>query len=143
MTEKKNGAFGRVSWKSIRPGSGLLPTFASWRLATEKVAGKWGYISSDGAIRIAPQFDEVLDFSSGLAPASIGGKLGYISQSGQWIIPAQFVVVHSLGNPMAGNFQGGLALLVVRNGSGERDLSMEYIDKKGKVVFGPAHMTGL
>jgi len=113
-------------------------------LAAVKVAGKWGYISLDGAIRITPLFDEVGDFFSGFAPASIGGKVGYISQTGQWIIPAQFVVAHVDGGPMsAGNFKDGLALLVIRDGSGERDLSMEYIDKKGKIVYGPAHMTGL
>jgi hypothetical protein len=47
---------------------------------------KVGYIDSKGLIRVAPEFDDGLPFSNGLAAVSIKGKWGYIDERGAMAI---------------------------------------------------------
>ncbi|HKW18790.1 MAG TPA: WG repeat-containing protein [Terriglobales bacterium] len=57
---------------------------------------KGGYLSADGSWAIKPQFDDLRDFSEGLAAVNIGakcgmgGKWGYIEKSGRSVIPVRF-----------------------------------------------------
>lgn len=94
--------------------------------------GKYGFIDPKGAVVINFQFDEVGDFSEGLAWVRVGrstvngihnpGSCGYIDQSGKFVIQSQFAE--------AGNFSEGLAPVAFwdRNGRG-------YIDRSGKLVI--------
>jgi hypothetical protein len=49
----------------------------------------WGFINSRGIV-IPPQFEEVGDFSEGLAEVKVGDKWGFINRVGEMVIPPQF-----------------------------------------------------
>ena len=46
---------------------------------------KWGFINPNGEIMIEPKFDEVENFSNGLAQVSIDGDWGYINKTGEFV----------------------------------------------------------
>ncbi len=48
-----------------------------------EIGGEWGYIDKAGKVVIAPQFDDALDFSEGLASVRIGWKWCYIDKTGK------------------------------------------------------------
>lgn len=58
---------------------------------------KGGYLNTKGEWAIKPQFDDLRDFSDGLAAVNLGanclmgGKWGYIDKEGQTVIPFEFV----------------------------------------------------
>src|SRR5260370_31113407 len=70
-------------------------------LAPVQVAGKWGYIDSEGKITIEPQFGDVGSFQEELAPVSLGGRWGYRDKSRTITINPHFA--------HAGVFSVGLA----------------------------------
>lgn len=94
--------------------------------------GTYGFIDRNGKLVIDFQFDEVGDFSEGLAWVRVGrstvngihnpGSCGYIDHSGKFVIQSQFAE--------AGNFSEGLAPVAFwdRDGRG-------YIDRSGKLVI--------
>ena len=51
---------------------------------------KWGFIDHTGKFVIPPQFDEVYDFSQGLAKVHKEFKFGFIDCAGRVVIPLQF-----------------------------------------------------
>ena len=55
-----------------------------------ELRSKFGYISKEGKKAIDFRFDEVKDFSEGLAAVKIGVHWGYIDMSGIYVIPSQF-----------------------------------------------------
>ena len=82
---------------------------------------KSGFINAKGEVVIKSRFDEVKDFSDGLALAQIGshkilrrgketryitGLWGYIDTRGKFVIPPKYAD--------AGNFSEGLAAVVTR-----------------------------
>lgn len=70
--------------------------------------GKWGYITNNGEMSVAPQFDEAKDFKGGFAAVRKDTEWGYISETdGSLTIPIQFSV--------AGDFSNGLALAQLPN----------------------------
>jgi len=46
------------------------------------IDGKWGYLNSQGAMAITPQFDTALPFYNGMAQVSAGSTSGYIDPPG-------------------------------------------------------------
>src|SRR5437660_12636727 len=84
-----------------------------------KMNGRYGYITKSGKVAINPQFDDVGQFSEGLAPVKLGKTWGYVDRNGKLAINPQFDV--------ADPFSDGLALV----GTGYR---YGYIDKAGKLV---------
>jgi hypothetical protein len=81
----------------------------------------WGFIDLSGAVTVNPIFDEVGEFSDGLAPANYNGKWGYIDKRGAWQIDPSYENAHS--------FVNGLASVEL----GEQTV---FIDKSGQIVFG-------
>ena len=70
--------------------------------------GKFGFKGPDGKTEIEPKFDEVGEFSEGVAPVRLGDKWGYIDHFGSVLSP---VVYQS-----AFRFQNGYAWVTDANG---------------------------
>jgi len=104
-----------------------------------EIKGKTGFIDKSGKVAIAPQFEDVDDFSAGLAAVKVRSnettwcareasgsregftmKWGYIDKSGKFVIPPQF--------ESAAPFAEGLAVI---HQCGEAF----FIDTAGKVVL--------
>src|SRR5208282_2047334 len=51
---------------------------------------RWGYIDSTGKLAINFQFEEVADFSEGLAAVKTGNRWGFIDEDGKFVINPQF-----------------------------------------------------
>lgn len=92
--------------------------------------GKWGFINTKGKEVIPCKYDNVRDFSEGLAVVNIGGefgtslvlggKYGYIDTTGKEVVPLRY--------DDANDFSEGLAPVVLNGKCG-------YINKKGKEVI--------
>jgi hypothetical protein len=54
------------------------------------VNGKQGFIDLNGRIVIPPTFDNVWQFSEGLASAWQNGLVGFIDRSGKFVIPPRY-----------------------------------------------------
>jgi len=82
------------------------------------LANKWSFINKNGII-ISPFFyDEVNDFSEGLAAVKKQDKWGFINKNGELIINAIYEEVYDFDNGLAAAFENGSLL--------------GYIDKDGK-----------
>jgi len=55
-----------------------------------------------GLLVITPQFQEVFDFSEGLAPVMVGTKWGYIDRTGKFVIKPKFSNASTFTNGVAG-----------------------------------------
>ena len=87
---------------------------------------KFGYINKKGKKIIDFRFDEVRDFSEGLAAVRIGVHWGYIDMSGIYAIPSQFDEVYS--------FSGGVACVGIGPAKSRK---YGYIDENGKYIINP------
>ena len=85
--------------------------------------GKYGYINKMGKILIPPKFEQVKNFSEGLAAVKIGEKWGYINEMGKIVISPKF--------DSALRFSQGLAPVkkVAQRWS--------YINQNGEIVIQP------
>ncbi|HEY9896072.1 MAG TPA: WG repeat-containing protein [Candidatus Sericytochromatia bacterium] len=86
--------------------------------------GKAGYMNTQGAIVIAPQFDEAWRFSEGLAAVRKGAQWGFVARTGAFVIPLQFTT-------RPDDFSDGLAAIRTENGL------TGFIDTTGAVVIAP------
>lgn len=84
--------------------------------------GRWGYIDANGKMAINFQFEEVADFSEGLAAVKTGNRWGFIDEDGKFAINPQFDKV--------GSFTDGLVAVNVGHQWG-------YSDKTGKYAINP------
>lgn len=96
-------------------------------LAMVEIKEKWGYINTSGEVKINPQFEDVRDFSEGLAAVkksekNESGKWGFVDDEGTLVINPQFSNV--------GDFNEGLCL--VSDGK-----KYGYINKEGKYAINP------
>jgi hypothetical protein len=70
-----------------------------------------GFINRQGAIVIKPNFEEVKNFSDGLAAVRVGdqasGKWGFINMKGEFIIKPIFDQAHSFSEGFASVSSGG------------------------------------
>ncbi len=83
-----------------------------------KSGGKWGFVDHTGQL-LPLRFDEVREFSEGLAAARQGLRWGFVSTLGVIAIPLQYDAV--------GTFVGGVAIV-------NRDLEYGVIDRAGGLV---------
>jgi len=83
---------------------------------------RWGYIDSTGKLVINSQFEEVADFSEGLAAVKTGSRWGFIDEDGKFVINPQFDEV--------GSFAEGLVAV-------KSDRKWGYLDKTGKYTINP------
>jgi hypothetical protein len=82
---------------------------------------KKGFLDKRGKVIIPCKFDEVKDFSQGLAAARSDKIWGFLDKQGRWKIPPSFDLAQSFSQGFAGVKIGGKA---------------GFIDRKGKMVFG-------
>jgi phage-related protein len=82
--------------------------------------GKWGVLDARGTMAIALKYDEVSQFSGGLAAVKIGRLWSHIDRDGALIIPATF--------DQAGEFSSGLAPATLAGKTG-------LMDKSGNIAF--------
>ena len=87
---------------------------------------KWGYIDKTGKFVIPPQYESAGRFAEGLAPINNCDEAFFIDKSGQKIISGNF--------RYASPFFGGLARVDLMTETG---LMWGYIDKNGKMIWGP------
>ena len=85
-------------------------------------SGKYGFIDKTGKVVIPCQWEDVDNFSEGLAYVKdYNGKWGFIDRTGKVVIPCQWKA--------AGSFSEGLAIVKGDNGK------YGFIDNTGKVVI--------
>ena len=128
----------------------------------ETSANKWGYIDKTGKLVIEAVFDDVGQFSEGLAAINQNGKWGYIDRKGKMVIPIIYKsgwafhenrarvkpfdqpdsYIYPSGTSLAsaqwsaaGDFSEGLALVKVGNLFG-------YIDSTGSMAIQPIYARG-
>ena len=64
--------------------------FHDGRISLKDAEGKWGFANGSGTVVVAPQYEDVYDFSNGLAGVQENGKWGYIDREGNMVIEPQF-----------------------------------------------------
>jgi hypothetical protein len=68
-----------------RPGPGFHEGMAAMQ-----VAGKWGFLNTEGDMAIQPRYDAVSPFNSGLAAVRVGALWGFIDTAGDMVIEPRF-----------------------------------------------------
>jgi hypothetical protein len=81
---------------------------------------KWGYADENFQIVIPLVYDDVQDFSEGLAAVKTGERWGYIDRTGKKIVPAKYADARP--------FSEGLAAVMLNNKWG-------FIDKSGNTLI--------
>lgn len=87
---------------------------------------RWGFISDSGDIAINPIFDEVYQFSNGLAAARMGEKWGYINHIGEYIIEPKYDHVNQMTNDIAWVKEQKKTILIDKKGFVVADLPDDY-----------------
>lgn len=64
--------------------------FVSGDLIKVKIDGQWSFLDENGKFIAKPEFDNVGDFSEGLARVGLNGKWGFIDKSGKIIAKPEF-----------------------------------------------------
>jgi hypothetical protein len=110
-------------------------------LAAVRVGNKWGVIDKSGGFVVQLKFAYLTEFSSGLAAAAVGAKYGFIDHTGAWAIPPDFPLPEgaNLAKFVRG-FDGELAMILAVKTTPKPDVTMAYINKAGKYVYGPVSL---
>ena len=110
----------QITASHIRPTCESLTAFCvpntGYKVAT------WGFRDTKGNIIAPAQYNEVQDFSNGLAAVCTDGKWGFIDTKGNMVIPQRYSIEPSKFDNC------GMALVVNREGK------YMFIDKTGTVV---------
>jgi hypothetical protein len=93
-------------------------------LARIRIGHAWGFVDAQGRVVVAPQFEEVEDFSEGLARIKKDDRYGFIDKTGRVVIEPQL--------EYADDFSSGLALAWLGGRRG-------FIDKTGRWVVPAVH----
>lgn len=103
---------------------------------------KWGYIDRTGSVVIAPQFEEAIDFTEGLARVLVEGKWGYVDTAGKMVIPPTINIAMRFSEGLAAVLVGGKPAgeLIGKKPVGYSGGKWGYIDRAGKVVIKPEYM---
>ena len=91
-----------------------------------KKGGKWGYIDGYGKVIIPLEYEEVGNFSEGLAAVRKDGKWGYINLKNEVVIPFEFT------NRGVSSFKNGVAEYYTDGGIG-------LINLKGEIIAEPKY----
>lgn len=91
-----------------------------------KKGGKWGYIDGYGKVIIPLEYEEVGDFSEGLAAVRKDNKWGYINLKNEVVIPIEFT------NRGVSSFKNGVATYYTDSGIG-------LINMKGEIIAEPKY----
>ncbi|GLX65668.1 WG repeat-containing protein [Paenibacillus glycanilyticus] len=97
----------------------IYPYGDAYTLIPFKKGGGWGFIDTEGDLKIKPVFDEVEYFSNSLSAVMVSGKWGYIGTDGDMKIAPKYL--------FAGPFYDDEAIVATSNNS------YELIDINGAV----------
>ncbi|HEY9044677.1 MAG TPA: WG repeat-containing protein [Ohtaekwangia sp.] len=112
---------GRIADRQVHPDEPIEKIYEeSEGLRAIRKNGKYGFIDSQGRLRIANRYEGVQKFSESLAPAMIRGHWGYINHQDQIAIQPAYDEVTA--------FQNGVAFV-------RQKQSWGTIDKSGKVLL--------
>ena len=89
---------------------------------------KWGYINEEGKLAIADQYDDLREFSDGLAAFNKAGVWGFLDRSGNEVIPARYRTVQA--------FTEGIAVV--------EDLNKRFhlLDREGQTIADSIDLDG-
>ena len=92
--------------------------------------GKFGFIDIEGRVITEPKYDNVGQFSDGVATARLlwNEKVGYINKNGEYVLSPKYLA--------AGHFSEGIAPVKVKVHGREK---WGYINKKGDFVIEPKY----
>jgi hypothetical protein len=93
--------------------------------------GKGPFIDSTGKELVRAEFDTVLNFHGGFAPAIANGLYGFIGRSGAWAITPRFP---SYPEGLVASFSEGLAMVETHGNVG-------FIDRSGEFVISPQYLS--
>jgi hypothetical protein len=120
--------------------------------------GPYGFLDRTGRVVIEPTFESTMEFRNGLAPASDGRKWGVIDHKGKWVVKPQYdrigifregltwfrlgtrtgflaadgTVIIEPRYDSASSFEGGRAMIYIKNALGQRQGA--FIDKYGTIT---------
>ena len=102
---------------------------------------KCGFINKKGEYVIKPEFDEVDEFSEGLARVKVDGKYGYIDYNGKMVVEPSFVLAKQyFSNGLAGVYIDTVEWQQWKDG---KHLcyakKVGFIDKTGRYVIKPQY----
>ncbi|MCW3159695.1 WG repeat-containing protein [Chryseobacterium oryctis] len=102
-------------------------SFSEGLCRVQDTNGKYGFIDTNGKLVIPCKFDEVGEFSNGMARIEKDSKTGYIDKKGNIVIPPKY---YHPGDMFDVNFSDGM-VIVRESPNGKKGA----IDKTGKVVI--------
>jgi hypothetical protein len=85
-----------------------------------EIEGKFGFVDAANRLVVQPIYDEVRDFSEGLAAVRLGDRWGFVDRDGAVVVPIKFDGAYY--------FFSGRAYVILGDRKG-------YIDKSGEFVF--------
>lgn len=100
--------------------------------------GKWGFVSRNGVVELAPKYDEVGDFHNGLCIVKEGDKYGVIDKKGVYVHPCTFVSIDEFDGDVAFAEKDGMKYYIYSDGkvqplSGGKFEFFAYSDGYAKV----------
>ncbi|HVZ98378.1 MAG TPA: WG repeat-containing protein [Chitinophagaceae bacterium] len=111
-------ATGREAIVCNRKGIFAYPFSGGFARILLKDENKWGLIDKAGKELVPPKYDEIGDFSEGMAAVKLNDKYGYIDTTGKEVIQCKY--------NYAGPFRLGGGLVMTS------DNKMLHVDKTGK-----------
>ena len=105
---------------------GFINNWSDDAIFAVKKGGKWGYIDGYGKVIIPLEYEEVGNFSEGLAAVRKDGKWGYINLKNEVVIPIEFT------NRGVSSFKNGVATYYTDSGIG-------LINLKGEIIAEPKY----
>ncbi len=99
--------------------------------------GKFGFVDSQGRLRIANRYDSIGEFHGGIAPAMLLGKWGFINTSDQIVIQPTFEKVEYFEHGAARVARNGKVGLINPNGEVLLELRYDSIDRLPDQLFIP------
>lgn len=84
IVDTKGKAVGELSFENAK-------AFTTDGCAAVCKDGKWGFVDTDGELRIDYTYKDAGSFQNGFAPVCMDGKWGYIDEEGNLVIEAEFM----------------------------------------------------
>lgn len=102
--------------------------------------GKYGFINKKGEIIVKPQFQEVGNFSEGVASVFLDGKLNFVGKNGKFVeaLSNKYIWEHNINRNLP-QFKNGVCEVhaPIENPSEGETAEVIFIDKKGQKVEQP------
>ncbi|MCH8046161.1 MAG: WG repeat-containing protein [Planctomycetes bacterium] len=114
----------RSAWAAHARSKAPQQRMPNSRVTFFSLNGKYGFKTSDGRVIAPARFEDVGDFTEGLAAVKLGGKWGYIDRTGMLTIQPRF--------DYANHFSEAHAAVVVNGKQG-------FINTKGTFIIEPKY----